>query len=86
MRLLSTLMRINLFMFGAAAHAAGIREVEVEVAEGVTAGELVESLKAKYPGLAGQKLLIAVDQEYVAASTPLEPGCEVAIFTPVSGG
>ncbi len=79
-------MRINLLMFGAAADAAGTREAEVEVADGVTAGELVESLKAKHPGLAGQKLLIAVNQEYVAASTPLEPGCDVAIFTAVSGG
>ena len=79
-------MTVRVLFFGATADAAGTREAEVEVAEGVTAGELVESLKAKYPGLAGQKLLIAVDQEYVAASTPLEPGCEVAIFTPVSGG
>lgn len=79
-------MTVRVLFFGATTDAAGTREAEVEVAEGVTAGELVESLKAKYPGLAGQKLLIAVDQEYVAASTPLEPGCEVAIFTPVSGG
>ena len=79
-------MNVRILFFGAVADAAGIREVEIEVAEGLTAGELVESLKAKHPGLAGQKLLIAVDQEYVAASTPLEPGCEVAIFTSVSGG
>jgi len=79
-------MMVQVLFFGAVADAAGIREVEVEVAAGVTAGELVESLKAKHPGLAGQKLLIAVGQEYVAASTPLEPGCEVAIFTAVSGG
>ncbi|HBE81864.1 MAG: molybdopterin converting factor subunit 1 [Blastocatellia bacterium] len=79
-------MTVRVLFFGAAADSAGIREAEVEVAKGLTAGELVESLKAKHPGLAGQKLLIAVDQEYVAASTPLEPGSEVAIFTPVSGG
>lgn len=79
-------MTVRVLFFGAAADLAGTREAEAEFAEGVTAGELVESLKAKHPGLAGQKLLIAVDQEYVAASTPLEPGSEVAIFTPVSGG
>ena len=62
---------VKLLFFGAAADSAGTREAQVEVAEGLTAGELVESLKAKHPGLAGQKLLIAVDQEYVAASTPL---------------
>ncbi|MBX3267158.1 MAG: MoaD/ThiS family protein [Acidobacteria bacterium] len=79
-------MILRVLFFGAAADSAGTREAQVEVAEGLTAGELVESLKAKHPGLAGQKLLIAVDQEYVAASTPLEPGCEIAIFTAVSGG
>lgn len=79
-------MTVRVLFFGAVADVAGTREVEVEVAEGFTAGELVESLKAKLPRLAGQKLLIAVNQEYVAASTPLKPGCEVAIFTPVSGG
>ncbi len=78
--------RTRVLFFGAAAEAVGTREAEVEVAEGLTAGELLESLKAKHPGLAGQKLLFAVNEEYVAASTPLEPGSEVAIFTPVSGG
>ena len=76
----------KVLFFGAAADLAGTREAESELAEGMTAGELVESLKAKHPGLVGQKLLFAVDQEYVAASTPLENGSEVAIFTAVSGG
>lgn len=76
----------KVLFFGAAADLAGTRDAEVELAEGMTAGELVESLRSKHPGLAGQKLLFAVDQEYVAASTPLENGSEVAIFTAVSGG
>lgn len=78
--------RTRILFFGAAADAAGTREAEVEVAAGMTAGELVESLKANYPGLAGQKLLFAVDQEYADPATPLQNGSEVAIFTPVSGG
>lgn len=79
-------MMVQVLFFGAVADAAGTRESEAEFAEGSTVGEFVESLKSKHPGLAGQKLLIAVDQEYVAASTPLESGSEVAIFTAVSGG
>lgn len=79
-------MRIRLLYFGATAEAVGTREAEAEVAEGITAGELVESLRSKHPGLAGQKLLIAVDQEYADPATPLQNGSEVAIFTPVSGG
>lgn len=79
-------MRIRLLFFGAAADAAGTREVEVEFVEGSTVGELVESLKAKYAGLAGQKLLFAVNEEYADPATPLEHGYELAIFSPVSGG
>ncbi|MBK9162827.1 MAG: MoaD/ThiS family protein [Acidobacteria bacterium] len=75
-----------MFFFGAAADAAGTREAEAELAEGMTAGELVESLRSKHTGLAGQKLLIAVDQEYADPATPLQNGSEVAIFTAVSGG
>lgn len=78
--------RVKILLFGATADAAGIREVEVEVAEGSTVGELVDSLKAKHPGLAGQKLLFAVNEEYADPATPLENGNEVAIFTAVSGG
>jgi molybdopterin converting factor subunit 1 len=79
-------VRVVIFFFGAVADAAGKREAEVEVTEGLTAGELIESLKAKHPGLAGQKLLFAVNEEYADPATPLQNGSEVAIFTPVSGG
>ncbi len=78
--------RTRVLFFGAAADAAGTREAEVELAEGSTVGEFVESLKSKHPGLAGQKLLFAVNEEYADPATPLEHGYEVAIFTPVSGG
>jgi molybdopterin converting factor subunit 1 len=79
-------VRVVILFFGAVADAAGKREAEVEVTEGLTAGELIESLKAKHPGLAGQKLLFAVNEEYADPATPLQNGSEVAIFTPVSGG
>ena len=79
-------MTVRVLFFGAAADLAGTRQAEVEVAAGMTAGELVESLKSKHPGLAGQKLLFAVNEEYADPATPLQNGSEVAIFTPVSGG
>lgn len=80
------MLKLRLLFFGAVADSAGTREAEVELAEGSTAGELVESLKAKYPRLGRLKLLFAVNEEYTEPATPLESGSEVAIFTPVSGG
>lgn len=79
-------MKVAVLFFGATADIARTRLTEVEIAEGSTAGELIESLRAHYPGLIRQKLLFALDQEYVDPETLLENGSEVAVFTPVSGG
>jgi len=79
-------MAIKVLFFGGAAVAAGTRQTAIEDAEGSTAGEVIERLRGDYPELARQKLLFAVNEEYVDPSTKLEEGNEFAIFTAVSGG
>ena len=79
-------MPISILFFGATAVTAGTRETEIELAEGTTASELLEGIKAKYPGLARQKLLFAINEEYVPSDSELASGDTMAIFTPVSGG
>jgi molybdopterin converting factor subunit 1 len=83
---ISELMKLKLLFFGATADLIGEREQSLDLTEGSTVCELVEGLKAKYPRLAGQNLLFAVNEEYADPATPLQNGNEVAIFTPVSGG
>ena len=48
--------------------------------------DALEHLITKYPSLKGHKLLLAVNETYVAADTLLKDGDELAVFTPVSGG
>lgn len=79
-------MNIRLLFFGAVADSLGFRKADFVMPEGATAAELLEKLKEQYPLLAGHKLLIAVNEEYAEATARLDDGCEVAVFTPVSGG
>ena len=58
----------------------------MDVADGVTVGELVEM----HRGLAGtavwNSVAVAVNQEYARAGDVLREGDEVALLPPVSGG
>jgi len=67
---------------------AGADAVELELPEGATVGDALEALRA-HPGLEGLErmpLRVAVNREYAADETPIEPGDELAAIPPVSGG
>jgi molybdopterin synthase catalytic subunit len=74
--------------FGAARDAAGCAEEELDVNAQTTAAEVRARVVALHPALARfvRSLLVAVNEEYAAADTPVRAGDEVAIFPPVSGG
>ena len=63
-------------------------ETTVEVAEPVTVGRLLETFVDLHPSLRGaeRSLNVAVEQSYPFPDQLIEPGQEVAIFPPVSGG
>src|SRR3990170_5150325 len=67
---------------------AGTRETEVELGEGLSAGEAYRLLCQRYPALAdyGDSLMFAVNAEYVSPDHPLRDGDELALIPPVSGG
>ncbi len=66
----------------------GVGQVESELNEGATVGDLLKSLHAEYPRLADltSRTVISVNQEFVSVDDLLSDGDEVAIFPPVSGG
>ena len=66
----------------------GRRELNLEVREGLTVGELHRDLCARFPRLADYRgsLMYSVNAEYVPADHPLADGDEVAFIPPVSGG
>jgi len=66
----------------------GRRELDLEVREGLTVGELRRDLCARFPRLADYSgsLMYSVNADYVPADYPLSDGDEVAFIPPVSGG
>ncbi|MDO8614259.1 MAG: molybdopterin converting factor subunit 1 [Dehalococcoidia bacterium] len=75
-------------LFARLSELAGARETEVEVGEGLTAGDVYALLCRRWPamsGLAGS-LMYAVNAEYVPPGHPVRAGDEVALVPPVSGG
>ncbi len=70
------------------AQAAGMRDVELEIAPGATLSDVQQALTARLPELRWPRdMLWAVNQEYaVGGISRLKDGDEVAIIPPVSGG
>lgn len=77
---------MKLLFFGAIAEIVGKRESKLKLSESATLSNVVERLETQYSGLAAQKLLFAVNEEYVSESTKVSDDDELAIFAAVSGG
>lgn len=54
--------------------------------EATDTDELLKVLKARFPALAAQKILVAVNQQIVKNNIPLKDNDEVALMPPYSGG
>jgi molybdopterin synthase catalytic subunit len=81
-------MKVRLLFFAVLRDIAGTGETELELAEGTTAQDVWESLRAAHPQLAGyaQPPMTAVNEEYASAQTVLREGDELAFIPPVAGG
>jgi molybdopterin converting factor subunit 1 len=79
---------VEVLLFGAAADRAGTRKVELEVDESMTLEEIWPLLAERYPELASMRdtLAFAVNGEYARMDGVVDPGDEVAVLPPVSGG
>lgn len=66
----------------------GTSQLELDVPDDATAGEVWSRLSETYPRLAGatRSLMFAVNQVYAEPGTRLHDGDEVAFIPPVSGG
>ena len=81
-------MIVRLRLFAMLRERAGADTVEVELADGATAGDALEALRGS-PGLEILDRLpvrVAVNREYADLATPLAPEDELALIPPVSGG
>ena len=79
---------VEVLLFGAAADRAGTRKVELEIEESSTLAEVWPLLAEMYPDLSSMRdtLAFAVNGEYARMDGRVDPGDEVAVLPPVSGG
>ncbi len=81
-------MKVKTRFFASARDAVGHREMDLEVPDGLTAGDLLQRLISDYPRLAGHAntVRLAVNEAYADPAQRLCEGDEVALIPPVSGG
>lgn len=80
-------MRINVLLFASAAEALQASELALDLAPGVTAGEVRDLILALAPAAAGlPPMRMAVNLELVGDGHEVLEGDEVAMIPPVAGG
>ena len=79
-------MKIKVLFFASLRDIAGVGESQLDVVKGMTVAQLWQQISVDFE-LLPEKVLCAVNQEYVDTDYQLKEGdCEVAFFPPVTGG
>jgi MoaE-MoaD fusion protein len=81
-------MQIRVLLFGILKDLTGHSSEEIRVPERATAADVLDHYRERLAGKSDllAAVAISVNQEYAAADRKLEPGDEVALLPPVSGG
>ena len=76
-------MKVTVRLFAMLRERAGARELTIELPDGARVRDALDSLGELAAGL---PLVMAVNREYADAGRALDPGDELALIPPVSGG
>ncbi|MCK5292314.1 MAG: MoaD family protein [Thermoplasmata archaeon] len=81
-------MKVTVRFFATYRDAAGKPQIEMEMDDGASLGDLLERLYDTYPKLKkwSESIICSVNRKYADDDKVLEPGDEVALLPPVSGG
>ena len=81
-------MKVHVQFYAQLRDLIGIRELDVDLADGATVQELLDQIYAIQPALRShdKSILIGAGVEFVDRSYRLKPGEEIAIMPPVQGG
>ena len=81
-------MNVRVQFYAQLRELIGIHELELELPQGATVRELLETIYAQKPGLRAQdtSILVGAGLEFVDRNYQLKPGEEIAIMPPVQGG
>lgn len=79
---------VNVRLYAGLQDMIGARDVQLQVPDGATIGQLRDRLGEEYPVVQAflPTLVCAVDEEYVPSDHVLHDGDNVALIPPVSGG
>ena len=81
-------MKLNVRLFATLKERPGSNTLSIELSDFASVETLLATLAAQVPALAPslKTILVAVNNEYVFAEHIINPGDEIALFPPVSGG
>lgn len=81
-------MKLDIAVFGQCRALVGQATASVQVEVPTTAAAVLAAVCRQYPQLAPLEgsLLVAVNEEYATAETPIRAGDDVAVFPPIAGG
>ena len=83
-----SLMSVKVRLFASFREAVGCGELTLKLPDGGTVGQLLAALLQQYPALRPRagSVHFAVNRRYVDSGAVLNPGDEVVLVPPVSGG
>ena len=81
-------MDLNIRVFARYRARAGRRTVSVVVPDEATVADLTDEVRRQLPNLAPPevKIVVAVNTDYADSEVVLQPGDDVCLIPPVSGG
>ncbi len=81
-------MKVTVRFFATYRDVAGKPQIEMEMDDGASLGDLLERLYDTYPKLKkwSESIICSVNRKYADEDKVLEPGDEIALLPPVSGG
>jgi MoaD family protein len=81
-------MKVRVQFYAQLRDLVGMRQLDVDLAEGVTVRDLLEQIYAQQPKLRAhdKSILIGAGVEFVDRNYKIRQGDEIAIMPPVQGG
>ena len=81
-------MNVRVQFYAQLRELVGFRELDLEISQGATVRELLETIYTQMPALRAhdKSILVGAGLEFVDRNYELNPGEEIAIMPPVQGG
>ena len=81
-------MKVQVQFFSQLRDLAGAPELDVDLAEGATVGDLLEKIYEKKPALRAHEktTLVGAGVEFVDRKYVIKPGDDISVMPPVQGG